>query len=636
MRRPAPALLTLALGLAGVSPATAQEATVVKALDDVFAPEIVEVPQGTTVTWVNDGRNPHTVTADDGSFDSGEISPGRTYTRTFEEAGTIAYHCVYHGAPGGLGMAGRVAVGETGTGGVGGEEDKPPTRAELAEAETLRVPEGHPTIQAAVDAARPGDVVLVGPGVYREAVRVITPYLTIRGVDRNEVVLDGGFKRPNGIHVLSDGVTVENMTARHFRLNGFYWTGVEGYRGSYLTAYNNGDYGLYAFDSVRGQFDHSYASGHPDSGFYIGQCHPCHAVITDVLAEHNGLGYSGTNAGGDLVVTRSEWRFNMSGIVPNTLDSELYPPQRETTIVGNWVHDNNNADAPAKDVQYAALGTGILLAGGIGNVVERNLVEDHQAYGIAAVPILDRNLWIAGGNRVTENLVRGSGLADLAFGGPASGGNCFSGNGYASSLPPAIQQLAGCGMAPTAGAGGDLSVTSRLLGRFAQVEGGEFPAGDWRRQPVPPAQPTMPGAASAPPAPATDLPTAVELGSIGLPQGDGSDGDVTQEVNVLGVSLDAPTWWALLISTYAYVLPLILFASWVSIALWDLVRRDDLSTAKRLGWMAAILLVPFLGPVLYFVLGGSRIPGAVRAMLIAGGLGVYLLVAAGSFLISAS
>ena len=636
MRRPAPVLLTLSLGLlAGTAPATAQEATVVQTLDDVFVPEVVEVPQGTTVTWINDGRNPHTVTADDGSFDSGEIPPGRTFTRTFGVAATVAYHCVYHGAPGGLGMAGSVIVG-AGDGPAGGGRVEPPTEQDLADAETIRVPGDEPTIQAAVDAARPGDLVLIEAGVYREAVRVVTPYLTIRGVDRNEVVLDGGFRRSNGIHVFADGVAVENMTARHYRLNAFYWTGVEGYRGSYLTAYNNGDYGLYAFDSVRGQFDHSYASGHPDSGFYIGQCYPCHAVITDVLAERNGLGYSGTNAGGDLVIARSEWRFNMSGIVPNTLDSELYPPQRETTIVGNWVHDNNNADAPAKDVQYAALGTGILLAGGIGNVVERNLVEDHDAYGIAAVPILDRNLWIAGGNRVSGNVVRGSGLADLAFGGPASGGNCFSANGFASSLPPAIEQLAGCGMAPSGGAGGDLSVTTRLLGRFAQVEGGQFPAGDWRAQPAPPPQDGMPGAASAPPAPAVEVPIRVDASSIGLPGGDRSDRDVAQEVNVLGVSLDSPTWRALLVSTYAYLLPLILFASWVSIGVWDLVRRDDLSTGRRIGWMAVILLVPFLGPILYFVLGGSRIPGAVRAMLLAGGLGIYVLVAAASFLISAS
>ena len=119
----------------------------------------------------------------------------------------------------------------------------------------------------------------------------------LRGLDRNRTILDGEFERDNGVIVVgADGVAVENMTARNFTENGFFWTGVLGYRGSYLTAYRNGDYGVYAFDSQWGQFDHSYASGSPDSGFYIGQCNPCHAVITDVVAEYNQLGYSGTNA----------------------------------------------------------------------------------------------------------------------------------------------------------------------------------------------------------------------------------------------------------------------------------------------------------------------------------------------------
>jgi hypothetical protein len=66
-------------------------------------------------------------------------------------------------------------------------------------------------------------------------------------MDRNGVVLDGEFRRTNGIRVLgADSVTIENMTARRYVLNGFYWTGVDGYRGSYLTAYNDGDYGIYA------------------------------------------------------------------------------------------------------------------------------------------------------------------------------------------------------------------------------------------------------------------------------------------------------------------------------------------------------------------------------------------------------
>jgi hypothetical protein len=92
------------------------------------------------------------------------------------------------------------------------------------------------------------------------------------------------------------------------RVNGFFWTGVRGYRGSYLTAINNGDYGIYAFDSGDGLFEHSYASGSPDAAFYIGQCNPCDAVITDSVGEYSGLGYSGSNASTELYLGKPRAR----------------------------------------------------------------------------------------------------------------------------------------------------------------------------------------------------------------------------------------------------------------------------------------------------------------------------------------
>ncbi|MBV9284992.1 MAG: plasmid stabilization protein, partial [Acidimicrobiia bacterium] len=59
----------------------------------------------------------------------------------------------------------------------------------------LLVPQQYKSISAAVAAAHPDDFVLVGPGTYHEAVTVKTPHVTIRGVDRNAVILDGEHKR---------------------------------------------------------------------------------------------------------------------------------------------------------------------------------------------------------------------------------------------------------------------------------------------------------------------------------------------------------------------------------------------------------------------------------------------------------
>jgi len=66
--------------------------------------------------------------------------------------------------------------------------------------DTIRVPEDHETIQAGVDAASSGDLVLVAADTYDEEVVVSTPGVTIRGRDRNGTVLDGGSsgKTPSG------------------------------------------------------------------------------------------------------------------------------------------------------------------------------------------------------------------------------------------------------------------------------------------------------------------------------------------------------------------------------------------------------------------------------------------------------
>ncbi|MCB9390337.1 MAG: hypothetical protein H6512_12490 [Acidimicrobiia bacterium] len=198
----------------------------------------------------------------------------------------------------------------------------------VEQGDVVKVPADYPTIQEAVDAASEGSLILISPGTYEEAVDVTTDNLVIRGTDRNEVILDGGFELENGVRVLgANGVVVENLTAQNYTGNGVFWTGVDGYRGSYLTTIKNGDYGVYAFGSVNGIIEQIYASGSPDAGVYVGQCFPCNAHVRNVLSEWNGLGYSGTNSGGNLYITDSVWRNNRAGIVPNSGSYEGCAPK---------------------------------------------------------------------------------------------------------------------------------------------------------------------------------------------------------------------------------------------------------------------------------------------------------------------
>jgi len=62
----------------------------------VFGPNRIEIPVGGSITWTNNDPLVHTITADDGSWDSGPIEPGKTWTHTFTQAGEYAFHCTPH------------------------------------------------------------------------------------------------------------------------------------------------------------------------------------------------------------------------------------------------------------------------------------------------------------------------------------------------------------------------------------------------------------------------------------------------------------------------------------------------------------------------------------------------------------
>ncbi len=619
-------LATLLAACAGSDvPETAGQAAApeVRMVDDEFDPPVIRVPVGGTVVWTHAGTNPHNVFASDGSWQSAEVmTGGERYSYTFDQAGAVPYFCTFHGTAEGAGMAGWVLVGDTAEVPAGAEVE--PVVAQPT-GDVREVPSQYPTVQAAVDAARPGDLVLIAPGVYREAVRVTTPSLTIRGLDRNTTILDGGFQDNHGVWVVeADGVAIENLTARNFAVNGFYWTGVTGYRGSHLTAYNNGDYGIYAFNSIDGLFEHSYASGNVDSGFYVGQCFPCEAVLREVIAEGNGLAYSGTNAGGHLYLISSIWRDNMGGIVPNSLDSELEPPHRETTIVGNMVIDNSNADAPSKGFARLAYGNGIVLAGGVGDVVERNLVLNHLRAGIVATTMIDESIYFSQRARVAGNTVAGSGWGDLILVGPWGPGNCFDDNAYETSQPPLLGQFHRCSglRLPLQASGGPLML---LAGVFADSNA-EFPAGgDFRTYPAPPPQPNMSDAAGAPARPAVDVFQVPDLARIQVPDPPPEMEVRAQEVLVSGIPISEPTVWQLIFATYGYLLPIVLLAAWAAIALWDLARREA-GKGFTIVWMAVILLVPFVGAVAYHLFGRPQVPAWFRGVLIGGGAVAYLAI----------
>jgi plastocyanin len=327
------------------------------------------------------------------------------------------------------------------------------------------------TIQGAVNAAGPGDTVRVSPGVYREGVRILgrgKRNLKLIGDRRRpaRVIIDGrglrGARAQNGVIINNaDNVTVAGFKARNFKANGFFAVNVDGYLLTNLIAEANGAYGVYAFNSLGGVMADSKAYWHNDSGFYVGQTppqrRPKRTVVRNVDSFENELGFSGTNMR-YVTITRSRWFNNGLGIVPNSLDSERFPPPSRNVIVDNdifWNNFNYYAGAPfeidkeAKGLNAYPIGTGILLFGGQDHTIENNRIYGNWLMGVAAItqilqgptpsdPTAQRG--VLKGN-VVRNNVFGLGGRDLngrdMFYDGSGERNCFAGNRTLSPNVPA-------------------------------------------------------------------------------------------------------------------------------------------------------------------------------------------------------
>ncbi len=403
------------------------------------------------------------------------------------------------------------------------------------------------SIQAAVNAAQPGDWILIDVGVYQEPVYVATPNLHIRGMDRNGVIVDGNHTVGNGIEVWkASNVTIENLTVRNFDRptvdgedgNQIWWNGgdgsgvigLSGWVGRYLTTYDDGlkgGYGLFASNAVNGFLDQVYASGFNDSGLYIGACRDCRAKVRHALIENNALGYSGTNAGGHLIIEKSIFRNNSNGVGPNSLNNDDRPPPQDgacdsgenssalpaflstrirrcTIFRKNLVENNGNFTTPANSTTASIpWGAGFVLIGTYADLIKDNTIRNNPSAGILGFenpdpfpPTPSTVYFQLSGNKIVHNTFSNNGnpsvtgAADITllgglFGTQTSVNNCVSGNTLSTSSPANIQGAWSCKNRTTPNPGGEalLYILGLQAASQARVSVG---------QPPPPPQPTMP------------------------------------------------------------------------------------------------------------------------------------------------
>lgn len=389
----------------------------------------------------------------------------------------------------------------------------------------IAVPKDAPTISAAVAKAKSGDLVLISPGTYRETVNVKTAGITLRGADRNTVILDEQVLRPNGIVVTAPNVTVQNLTVRNATFNGVLITGLsdangglargsdgyskpdpakfpplQGFHVDHVTSYNNGLYGIYAFDAQYGLIENSYASGGADSGLYVGQCKPCHTVVRGNVAERNAVGYEGDNAGPDLIVTGNRFAGNRVGATTGSDYQEAFLPQQSATIVGNVIAANDQARTPKQ--ADGGFGVGFAITGGTLNLVRRNLIAANPTAGLV---IASHEDLAPTGNTIDGNVFTANAL-DVSYSptSPATG-NCFEGNSIATAAPAGVTATLSCPAASTPAAG-------------VAAPASQAPAGiPFTEVAAPPVLPSLPAPAQPPPSWRTgDLPS-IDTAAVPVP-----------------------------------------------------------------------------------------------------------------------
>ena len=257
------------------------------------------------------------------------------------------------------------------------------------------------TIQAGVKAAQSGDTVRIGNGTYKEQV-------TIEGhrkdgiklvgniADPHKVFIDAKLK-PNGVIInTANKVELHGISTHGYLANGFFAVHAEDYVMDNLIATGTGVYGLYAFDSKGGVMKNSDAYYHTDAGFYVGQTpfqvSPKRTLVTNIRSWGNVLGWSGTNMR-YVTISKSKFFNNGTGLVPNALTSEKYPPEEDNVITNNDIMWNNfnyyksgpfTATPGTSGIPYP-IGVGLLLFGGRRQTVSNNRIYGNWITGVGLI-----------------------------------------------------------------------------------------------------------------------------------------------------------------------------------------------------------------------------------------------------------
>jgi len=291
------------------------------------------------------------------------------------------------------------------------------------------------SIQAAVDAASPGDTIVVRAGTYSEAVMIHTNGLTLKA--RGSVTLEPpssgadcyGAGPHVGICVIPSSESyyrVRDVTITGFRIVGFGGSGIFGYhtrnlKVSDVVAVNNEAYGVASFDGIGTEFTGNSVTGSHDAGIYVGDSLDANAVVAHNRSWNNALGILVRHSQKVVVSNNASWG-NCIGVF--LLADGQAGGSGQTAVLNNVVFANNDVCTNFADAGFLPVlgGGGIVLAGSQHNVLVQNLVTDNRgdtqfSGGIVLIATTraneDGTLDESSNNLVFLNSLRGNRPADL-------------------------------------------------------------------------------------------------------------------------------------------------------------------------------------------------------------------------------
>ena len=326
------------------------------------------------------------------------------------------------------------------------------------------------SIQSAIDAARAGDTIVVGPGTYRENLTITKDGITLRGAgsgDRGTVLAAPAtphaspcneFGEVNGICVAGEftlgsdevGTPVHSVQVSGLSVRGFSRFGVVVYNAIDTTVSNvetagNHRYGLVAFtvSGIRVLDSSSHDNG--QGGFYIGDAPQADAVVKGNEAYRNaaseGIGLFVRDASHGIV---RDNRIEANCVGMLLVDTAGDGPVGNWSVGGNTVRRNTAACAPTEDVPVPLSGFGIALLGTDATTVEGNTVSGNHP--TADTPIVGGIVLVSAGSVggadptgtvVRGNTMRGNDPADLVSDGSGSG-NRLTENRCGTSVPDGL------------------------------------------------------------------------------------------------------------------------------------------------------------------------------------------------------